>query len=127
MYLYIIAIILFIIALYIYFKPFEGFQNVTDASDNLLQQIDLSGVNLEQTAKDINNALANTTVDNRLPTDQSRVCDTLQNQINHLQEMKDHYRNTGDWSNIRLTNSTISNLQNQLSSLGCTNNNSQTN
>ena len=40
---------------------------------------------------------------------------------------KEQYRTIGDWTNIKITNQTINNLKEQLTTLGCQNYNTQNN
>jgi hypothetical protein len=99
-----------------------------EAFQNEIIPMDVSGVDLNKVANEIRNLNLNTTeVDSRPVNNNSRICDTLQNQINTLQTTKETYRSLGDWSNVKLSNKTIEDLQTQMSTLACQNNNSQNN
>lgn len=124
MYIYIlliIATILFLGIVYYYFKPNEGFQDISGS--DLLTPVDTTGLNLQQMARDLSNALVNVPVDNRQVNDASRQCDTIKGQIEAMEKSKAFYKTRGDWSTIRLTNSTINTLKEQYTSLGCDKNN----
>jgi hypothetical protein len=102
-------------------NTFERFQNQ-------IVEMDASGADLNVLANEIRNLNLNTTeVDSRPLNDNSRVCDTIQSQISTLRRTKETYRSLGDWSNVKLSNRTIEDLEGQLGTLGCQNNNSQNN
>ena len=71
--------------------------------------------------------LDTTVIDSRPINDPSRVCDTIQKQIDTFQNVKQKYKDAGDWSNVQLTNRTVNSLKEQMTTLGCQNNNSQNN
>ena len=90
--------------------------------------MDVSGADFNVLANEIRKLNLNTTeVDSRAINNTSRVCDTIQSQISTLQRTKETYRSLGDWSNVKLSNKTIEDLEQQLGTLGCQNNNSQNN
>lgn len=90
--------------------------------------MDVSGADFNVLANEIRKLNLNTTeVDSRPLNDNSRVCDTIQSQINTLKTTKETYRSLGDWSNVKLSNRAIEDLEGQLGTLGCQNNNSQNN
>jgi predicted PurR-regulated permease PerM len=102
--------------------------NTFETFQNQIVQMDASGADLNVLANEIRNLNINTTeVDSRPLNDNSRVCDTIQSQINTLKTTKETYRSLGDWSNVKLSNRAIEDLEGQLGTLGCQNNNTQNN
>lgn len=102
--------------------------NTFETFQNQIVQMDASGADLNVLANEIRNLNLNTTeVDSRPLNDNSRVCNTIQSQINTLKTTKETYRSLGDWSNVKLSNRTIEDLEGQLGTLGCQNNNTQNN
>jgi predicted PurR-regulated permease PerM len=102
--------------------------NTFETFQNQIVQMDASGADLNVLANEIRKLNLNTTeVDSRALNDNSRVCDTIQSQINTLKTTKETYRSLGDWSNVKLSNRTIEDLEGQLGTLGCQNNNTQNN
>jgi hypothetical protein len=87
--------------------------------------MDASGADLNLIANEIRNLNLNTTeVDTRPLNDNSRICDTIRGQINTLKTTKETYRSLGDWSNVQLSNKSLEDLETQMGTLGCQNNNS---
>jgi hypothetical protein len=122
-----ILLFLILVALLVRYvsNVFETFQNEVEDE---ITQLDISGVDLEKLARQLPNIQRNTTdIDSRPVNDTSRICDTLQSQIDTLQANKENYKSIGDWSNVRLSNKTIEPLKEQMTTLGCQNNNSQNN
>lgn len=99
-------------------NTFERFQNQ-------IVEMDASGADLNLIANEIRNLNLNTTeVDTRPLNDNSRICDTIRGQINTLKTTKETYRSLGDWSNVQLSNKSLEDLETQMGTLGCQNNNS---
>ena len=121
--LLIIGVVIVVIGLGFYFMDSnkENFQTETVT-------IDVSGVDLRKVEAEIKNLKLDTTdIDSRPINDPSRVCDTIQKQIDTFQNVKQKYKDAGDWSNVQLTNRTVNSLKEQMTTLGCQNNNSQNN
>ena len=120
-----LGLILFILLIWLLVRhvsyTFEAFQNE-------VIKMDVSGVDLAKLQSEVNKLnITSTEVDSRPLNDNSRLCDSLQAQIDTLETTKDTYRNLGDWSNVKLSNQTIEGLRAQMATLGCQNNNSQNN
>lgn len=121
--LLIIGVAIVVIGLGFYFMDSykENFQTETIT-------MDVSGVDLRKVEAEIKNLKLDTTdIDSRPINDPSRVCDTIQKQIDTFQNVKQKYKDAGDWSNVQLTNRTVNSLKEQMTTLGCQNNNSQNN
>lgn len=121
--LLIIGVVILVIGLGFYFMDSnkENFQTETIT-------LDVSGVDLRKVEAEIKNLKLDTTdIDSRPINDPSRVCDTIQKQIDTFQNVKQKYKDAGDWNNVQLTNRTVNSLKEQMTTLGCQNNNSQNN
>lgn len=102
--------------------------NIYETFQNEVIPMDASGVDLNKVANEINTLNINTTeVNPRNLNDSSKVCESLQSQINILETTKNTYRSVGDWSNVKASNIAIDKLKEQMGTLGCQNNNSQNN
>ena len=121
--LLIIGVVIIAIGLGIYY-----FSSSTEYFQNENVTMDLSGIDLQKAESELKKIKLDTTdIDSRPVNDPSRVCDTIQNQINTFQNVKQKYKDAGDWSNVQLTNKTIHSLKEQMTTLGCQNNNTQNN
>ena len=119
-----LGVIIVLVIIKLYLSTTEAFQ-VQDASGIT---IDTTNIDMAKLNKEVSNIQLNTTdVDSRPLDDLSRICDSIQSQINTFENVKAHYRTLGDWSTIRITNESINKLKEQMTTLGCQNNNSQNN
>ena len=101
--LLIIGVVIIAIGLGIYY-----FSSSTEYFQNENVTMDLSGIDLQKAESELKKIKLDTTdIDSRPVNDPSRVCDTIQNQINTFQNVKQKYKDAGDWSNVQLTNKTI--------------------
>ena len=124
----------------------EGFQiNISDLTNIDLSgsitsianyhNIDLSNVDTSQitpasiiqtinntptTTTDTSTTATDTTTTARPDINDSNVqCNTFKNQLNSFNDLRQKYRDVGDWTNVRIINGNVNELQNKINEMGC--------
>jgi hypothetical protein len=92
--------------------------NIANQNNIDLTNIDTSQINATTIAQTINNNTTDTTAKPDINDSQTQ-CTIFKNQINTFNDLREKYRNVGDWGNVRGVNGSISELQQKLIELGC--------
>ena len=128
LYILLTIIVLLLIGIYyFYYKIYELFQNPDNVEDMSGIKMDLSGINVNKLANELKDVKINTTADPDAINSTAKFCNTIQGQIDSFEKTKEQYRSIGDWTNVKITNKTISSLKEQLTTVGCQNYNTQNN
>jgi len=92
--------------------------NLADLTNIDLTNVDTSQINATTIIQDINNTNNVATAKPDINDPQTQ-CTIFKNQINTFNDLREKYRDVGDWGNVRAVNGSISELQEKLSELGC--------
>jgi len=121
----IILVFLILVIRYYYLLVSETFQNlVADISGVIPDNIPISVSDLNKAAESVE-AAQKAIIGETINSGSSPICNTIKTQIETFESAKEKYREAGDWSTLRITDTSIDALKEQLVTFGCQNNNNQ--